>query len=79
MISIDSNIQSVVEQKIQEFNDAYRDNYYEGDGSVDTAVIIQNPQNGEILAMADYPEFDLNNPRDLSSLYSKKKLKNAVR
>ena len=75
VISIDSNIQSVVEQKIQEFNDAYRDNYYEGDGSVDTAVIIQNPQNGEILAMADYPEFDLNNPRDLSSLYSKKELK----
>lgn len=75
VISIDSNIQSIVEQKIQEFNDAYRDNYYEGDGSVDTAVIIQNPQNGEILAMADYPEFDLNNPRDLSSLYSKKELK----
>lgn len=75
VISIDSNIQSIVEQKIQEFNDAYRDNYYEGDGSVDTAIIIQNPQNGEILAMADYPEFDLNNPRDLSSLYSKKELK----
>lgn len=75
VISIDSNIQSIVEQKIQEFNDAYRDNYYEGDGSVDTAVIIQNPQNGEILAMADYPEFDLNNPRNLSSLYSKKELK----
>ena len=75
VISIDSNIQSIVEQKIQKFNDAYRDNYYEGDGSVDTAVIIQNPQNGEILAMADYPEFDLNNPRDLSSLYSKKELK----
>lgn len=75
VISIDSNIQSIVEQKIQEFNDAYRDNYYEGDGSVDTAVIIQNPRNGEILAMADYPEFDLNNPRDLSSLYSKKELK----
>ena len=75
VISIDSNIKSIVEQKIQKFNDAYRDNYYEGDGSVDTAVIIQNPQNGEILAMADYPEFDLNNPRDLSSLYSKKELK----
>ena len=75
VISIDSNIQSIVEQKIQKFNDAYRDNYYEGDGSVDTAVIIQNPQNGEILAMADYPELDLNNPRDLSSLYSKKELK----
>ena len=76
VISIDSNIQSIVEKKIKEFNDAYRDNYYEGDGSEDTAVIIMNPQNGEILAMADYPEFDLNDPRDLSALYSEKELEN---
>lgn len=76
VISIDSNIQSIVEKKIQEFNDAYRDNYYEGNGSADTAVIIMNPQNGEVLAMADYPMFDPNDPRDLSSLYSKKERKN---
>lgn len=76
VISIDSNIQSIVEKKIQEFNDAYRDNYYEGNGSADTAVIIMNPQNGEVLAMADYPKFDPNDPRDLSSLYSKKERKN---
>ena len=66
VISIDSNIQSIVEKKIQEFNDAYRDNYYEGNGSADTAVIIMNPQNGEVLAMADYPQFKQNDPRDLS-------------
>lgn len=72
--SIDSNIQSIVEKKIQEFNEAYRDNYYEGDGSANTAVVVMNPQNGEILAMADYPEFDLNNPRDLSSLYTEEEL-----
>ena len=76
VISIDSNIQSIVEKKIEEFNEAYRDNYYEGDGSEDTAVIIMNPQNGEILAMADYPEFDPNNPRDLSSLYTEEEIKN---
>lgn len=73
--SIDSNIQSIVEKKIKEFNEAYRDNYYEGDGSTNTAVIVMNPQNGEVLAMADYPGFDLNDPRDLSSMYSKKELK----
>lgn len=76
VISIDSSIQSIVEKKIQEFNDAYRDNYYEGDGSADTAVVIMNPQNGEVLAMADYPEFDLNNPRDLSSMYSEEEQNN---
>ncbi len=72
--SIDANIQSIVEKKIEQWNKKYSDNYYEGAGSLNTAVLVMNPQNGEILAMADYPEFDLNNPRDLSSLYSKKEL-----
>ncbi len=35
-----------------------------------------NPNNGEILAMADYPNVDLNNPRDLSKWYTKKQIKN---
>lgn len=30
-----------------------------------------NPNNGEILAMADYPNVDLNNPRDLGKWYTK--------
>lgn len=64
--TIDANIQSIVEKKILEFNEAYRDNYKEGAGSKNTAVIIANPNNGEILAMAEYPTFDLNTPRDMS-------------
>ena len=74
--SIDSNIQSIVEEKIVEFNEMYSDNYFEGDGSVNTAVVVMNPNNGEILAMADYPEFDLNNPRDLTGLYSEEEINN---
>ena len=74
--SIDSNIQSIVEEKIEEFNEKYTDNYYEGDGSINTAVVIMNPNNGEILAMADYPGFDLNDPRNLEGLYPKEELKN---
>ena len=38
------------------------------------AVIIENPKNGEILAMANYPNFDLNNPRDMSAYYSEEQL-----
>jgi stage V sporulation protein D (sporulation-specific penicillin-binding protein) len=68
--SIDANIQSIVEKKIEQFNEKYRNNYYDDAGSVNTAVLIMNPNTGEILAMADYPEFDLNNPRDLSGIYS---------
>lgn len=66
--TIDANIQSIVEKKIAEFNEAYTDNWTEGDGSLNTAVIIMNPNTGEVLAMADYPNFDLNNPRDVSTL-----------
>ena len=64
--TIDVNIQSIVERKILEFNEAYRNNFRQGAGSVNTAVMIANPNNGEILAMAEYPTFDLNTPRDTS-------------
>lgn len=68
--TIDANIQSIVEKKILEFNETYRDNYRKGAGSTNTAVLIMNPNNGEILAMAEYPIFDLNNPRDYSLVLS---------
>ena len=29
------------------------------------SILVMNPQNGEIMAMADVPEFDLNHPYDL--------------
>lgn len=72
--TIDANIQSVVEKKILEFNAAYTNNYREGDGSLNTAVIVMNPNTGAILAMADYPNFDLNNPRDPSILFTEEQL-----
>ncbi len=69
--SIDVNIQSVVEKYIKEFNDLHKGEYRpEDDGSSNTAVIVMNPQNGEVMAMADYPSFDLNNPTDLTPFYS---------
>jgi stage V sporulation protein D (sporulation-specific penicillin-binding protein) len=74
VISIDANIQSIVEEKISLFNRLYADNSRDGDGSLSTAVVVMNPNNGEILAMADYPTFDLNSPRDLSGIYSEEEL-----
>ena len=64
--SIDVNIQSIVEKHILAFNEAHKNEYREGNGSSNTGVIIMNPNNGEVLAMASYPVFDLNNPRDTS-------------
>ncbi len=68
--TIDVNIQSVVEEKLAKFNEEYTNGYTEGDGSKHTAALVMNPQNGEIYAMANYPTFDLNNPRDLSAYYT---------
>ncbi|MEG0961388.1 MAG: penicillin-binding transpeptidase domain-containing protein [Lachnospiraceae bacterium] len=64
--SIDMNIQSVVEQKIEAFQQLHANEATPGAGSLNTAVMVVNPQNGELLAMADSTPFDLNNPRDLT-------------
>ena len=67
--SIDSNIQSVVEKYVKQFNEEHKGEYREGEeGSKNTGVIVMNPKNGEILAMAGYPVFDLNNPFDLEQI-----------
>lgn len=62
--TIDINVQSIVEQKIAEFNEAHRDAFTDGPGSLNTAVLVMNPNNGEILAMADSTGYSLNNPWD---------------
>lgn len=69
--TIDVTLQSIVEQCILEFNEEHRGEEREDEpGSKNTAVIIMDPNTGEILAMASYPNFDLNDPRDLSSVYT---------
>lgn len=69
--SIDANIQSIVETKIKEFNEIYANNERTGAGSSNTAVIVMNPNTGEIMAMADYPTFDCNDARNLDAFYTK--------
>ncbi len=66
--TIDGNLQTIVEKHLQEFNDKYKDNARQGNGANNVGCIIMNIHTGEILAMASYPKFDLNNPRDTSAL-----------
>ena len=68
--TIDANLQAIVEKHILALNDRLRDNDHEGEGTKNTAVIIMDPNTGAILAEASYPNFDLNNPRDLSEYYT---------
>jgi len=73
--TLDATIQTVVEKKIAEFNDAFKNNYRQGEeGAEHIAVIVMNPNNGDVLAMANYPNYDLNNPRDLSAYYSESEI-----
>lgn len=60
--TIDTNIQKTVEK--------YIDEWMNGIGSETAAVLVMNPNNGEILAMASNRRFDLNDPRNLSAMYS---------
>lgn len=73
--SIDINIQTIVEEAMQKAN-AEMASEQEGQtlGSDNTSVLVMNPNNGEILAMASYPGFDLNNPKDLSAYYKEEDL-----
>lgn len=56
-ISLDLNIQSYATQL------AYQ--AYETKEAVSVSIIVMNPKTGEILAMTNVPEFDLNNPYEL--------------
>ena len=55
VLTIDLNIQSIVEKYLEE---ACIDNKCTDGGN----VIVMNPQNGDILAMATYPSYNLNEP-----------------
>lgn len=67
-ITIDANIQSIVEKYLKEFNDEYKDNYRQGNGAENLGCIIMEVDTGAILAMANYPVYDLNDIRNTANL-----------
>lgn len=66
--TIDANLQSIVEKYILKFHEEHKNKAREGNGAENIGVVMQNPQNGEILAMASYPTFDLNDTRNTDAL-----------
>lgn len=68
--TLDINIQSIVEKYLKEFNEEYKDSYREGNGANNLGCIIMEVNTGNVLAMASYPDFNLNNPYDLSAYYT---------
>lgn len=65
VLTIDQTLQYYMEQAIKDNLETDPQNVY---------AIAMNPQNGEVLAMASYPNFDLNKPYDLEAFFSKEEL-----
>ena len=59
ILTIDLNIQSIVEKYLE---DACIDNVCTDGGN----IIVMDPRNGDVLAMATYPFYDLNNPYQIN-------------
>ena len=72
--TIDINIQSIVEKYLKEFNDKNANSNHKGNGADHVACIIQEINTGKILAMAEYPNYDLNDARNPQNLLGCKKV-----
>jgi stage V sporulation protein D (sporulation-specific penicillin-binding protein) len=70
--TIDANVQSIVEKYLKQFNDEHTNAYRDGNGAENLGCIIMEVDTGNILAMASYPTYDLNNPKDTSNLLGTK-------
>lgn len=66
--TIDANIQAMVEKYLKKFNEEYSNNYREGNGANNVGCIIMDVNSGEILAMASYPDYNLNDTRNKEAL-----------
>ena len=77
--TLDATIQGIVEKYIEAFNTALSagPNNVAGEqkkGAENIGVIIEDPNTGEILAMGSSGGYDLNDPRDLSGIYTEEKI-----
>lgn len=66
--TIDANIQSIVEKYLKQFNDEHKDAAHTGNGAENLGCIIMEVDTGEILAMASYPTYDLNDTKNTDAL-----------
>ena len=70
VLTLDMNIQQIIEKYIQEFDETYGEDTEDGKGAKNIGVVVMDPDTGEILGMATNSEFDLNDPYDLTSVYT---------
>lgn len=68
-LTLDTNIQSIIEKHLKKYDETYKDSYRTGTGAYNVGCIIMDVNTGGILGMASYPNFDLNNPIDVTPLF----------
>ncbi len=68
--TIDANIQSIAEKYLKKFNDEYANNARDGLGANNLGCVIMEVDTANVLAMASYPTFDLNDPKNISACYT---------
>lgn len=66
VLTIDANVQRLIEKQIKKYN--------EDAGAKNISVMVMNPNNGEILAMASKNSYNLNEPRELTSMYTQEQI-----
>ncbi len=69
------NIVTTLDVGIQQIVEKYVNGFKKKMGAKNIGVVVQDPNTGEILAMDAGDRYDLNDPRDLSSLYSEEEIK----
>lgn len=66
--TIDANVQAIVEKYLKQFDEEHKDAARIGNGAENVGCIIMRVNTGEILAMASYPFYDLNDTRNTDAL-----------
>ena len=66
--TIDTTIQGIVEKYLKKYDEENRNVAREGNGAFDAACIVMEVNTGNVLAMASYPFYDLNDIRNTEPL-----------
>ncbi|MBO5337609.1 MAG: penicillin-binding protein 2 [Lachnospiraceae bacterium] len=66
--TIDANVQSIIEKHLLKFNEQYKDNAHPGNGAENVGCIIMEVDTGNVLGMASYPYYNLNDTRNTDAL-----------
>ena len=66
--TIDATVQGIVEKYLKQFNEENKNTARTGNGAEHAACIVMEVDTGNILAMAEYPNFDLNDTRNTEPL-----------